>query len=829
MFSGTVLQRFFFLRPSTLFPGNARRDPPDRPVKKDGRILSFSKGAHKNLSLPVSLRERRENERKEMNAMRTLQRWTALFLTAALLLMTLPSLGEGGTSFSDRVARESVLALLQAADRALEEGEDGESVLESMALWAEEHGLSEALSRACENIAAQGNEVHEKILAYDQGENTPHQLYEAEDVTRGDPASFRDEDSGNVYELIPVSDALRNLLADPAAQFCYEPIVWTEAGFRQVFGKDFKSFKPSSPRAGYVCVVISADTQVDPGTKWTEMTWSEKESEFFQDALYQNMLRLEGWLDEDGPVLTGNPHLASEFWVFDVRYPFYALYGEKGEVKGYNCTLTFTALQGDSRREILKATAKNQLDNVISSWSDWIAKADVPVLTDLNNWESIVEKLRSALRKERSEAAADQKITPLNARRVVNGLLIRQGDTVRDAWQKAIYEAGAENVILEDGQVRMTLRPFGTAVPGSYKTAEDREAWLRTSLSTLMDYTLEVTLPLQDGKPTAKGLNALKNTVGRAAGEAKKVLGGKEMGDALWDTLFPVPAEGKTVTSEQLLSPSQAFVTFAENRLSSFASAPARAWSALFHLISRQNVNAQSGPHGILLNMTGAQPEALLMDALRSLMDTQAFLPREERIGAEDLEEAFLSGLAGSALKMKKSSREKMSMTVDLDEIARGRLPEAYEAFLSAFAYDSALEILRTRFGRLPDIPAVEMPRTGRISGSASGTRVNIRLSSDSEGTYVQMRDADTDTVTVSAFIQPGKQVSLNVPKGMYTIRWCSGPYWYGEELLFGDAGSYSKSEATEILGPGYVHSFTLESVSNGDISVYGASPADFR
>ena len=71
--------------------------------------------------------------------------------------------------------------------------------------------------------------------------------------------------------------------------------------------------------------------------------------------------------------------------------------------------------------------------------------------------------------------------------------------------------------------------------------------------------------------------------------------------------------------------------------------------------------------------------------------------------------------------------------------------------------------------------------------------------------------------------------VTVRVPSGEYTIVWGSGPYWYGEELLFGDLGAYSKSDPTRIKGTNYQHTITLESSEEGDVNFHDADPSDFR
>ena len=77
--------------------------------------------------------------------------------------------------------------------------------------------------------------------------------------------------------------------------------------------------------------------------------------------------------------------------------------------------------------------------------------------------------------------------------------------------------------------------------------------------------------------------------------------------------------------------------------------------------------------------------------------------------------------------------------------------------------------------------------------------------------------------------LHPKKSVTLHVPQGHYEIAWCSGPYWYGTETLFGSLGQYNKSETVEILSQKYQHTYTLITTQQEGVSVYSANPSDFR
>ena len=136
---------------------------------------------------------------------------------------------------------------------------------------------------------------------------------------------------------------------------------------------------------------------------------------------------------------------------------------------------------------------------------------------------------------------------------------------------------------------------------------------------------------------------------------------------------------------------------------------------------------------------------------------------------------------------------------------------------------------MQNTLDQLPDAAAIEKPKNGLLSGANKGTSVIFKIAKDSSDTYVLMRSVETGEPAVSCFVYAGKSTTVHVPQGYYIIAWCSGPYWYGEENLFGPIGSYSKSETVEIKGSRYQHTFTLEASSDGDVSIYNASPEDFR
>ena len=81
----------------------------------------------------------------------------------------------------------------------------------------------------------------------------------------------------------------------------------------------------------------------------------------------------------------------------------------------------------------------------------------------------------------------------------------------------------ARDVKLDGDTIVFTLRSYNPRLSelGKYKKADDKDAWFRQMLENMTSYDLELSLPLENGKPTSKGLSALKKAV-KAAGEKAK-------------------------------------------------------------------------------------------------------------------------------------------------------------------------------------------------------------------------------------------------------------------------------------------------------------------
>ena len=710
-------------------------------------------------------------------------------------------------------------SLFAAAESALEDGMEAKQVVQEMIALADSEDALEFLNRAMDNCAAADSEESKKILA----------LLEADEEHRHFETSFdntyehsRDLKFG-IHDIPEASDELKAAFSTKNAHQSFEPIIWTEKDFNTVFGKSISQFKPANPRPAYACIVIKNDTQGEP-----DKSWFESEPDEAMEAMSEIIENLRRDLDDDMPALTGNPQLASSFWIIQLKYPFYARYGTEGEVKGYNCSLTVTVQDAVSHQKIGEISAKEQLGDTIYRWSNWIAKADIPYLANRSNYESqLMGKVRAAIQRERAALQANRPLTMLNAEKVVNAMLLQQTDKLNDAWQKAIYESGAKNIEIDGNTLTFALRSYDAKQKelGKYSAAEDKDKWLLAMLKNASAYDLEISVELENGNIPQKSVNKIKTAVQQAAPKARQFFSGQDFLAALKDYLFPVMERAKS--AEDLMNPAESFAQFYSGLGNLLDYAPVSVGAAVFQLQKNLALNVKDGPHAMELSCSSISLAELLSSSARAVLDTQAYLPAEER-GTGDVAGLVAEEFAAEAYKQIQKSGSKNGIVLDVDGLIVDGRPRGYEEYFEGFRWGDTIESLENTLDKLPDIAALPLPKAGLMRGNNRGTTVNFKLSKDSSPTYIIMRD-DYDQIVMACFALAGKTTTVHVQQGRYRIAWCSGPYWYGEEILFGELGAYSKSETVDIKGTNYSHTFTLESSADGDVNIYGATPADFH
>ena len=257
-------------------------------------------------------------------------------------------------------------------------------------------------------------------------------------------------------------------------------------------------------------------------------------------------------------------------------------------------------------------------------------------------------------------------------------------------------------------------------------------------------------------------------------------------------------------------------------------------YSPLFATQNKVKLTLTGGPHALVLNIAFANNETLLLKGYEAAHLRLAMQTGANVLSTQEITAVFIEELGKQAAVLKKKAAEKQSFVLDIDKLFSQTSPSAddsYYAFLSSYtdSYDSNLYLLESAVYAMPDYPALDMPDSGWVSGTTGGTKVIFKTPGDGYARYVQMRSAENDEAAVSAFIQSGDTVSIRVPKGMYYILVAVGELWYGPVYLFGDTGTYVRSDQIEILGSNYYHTITLGGVTDGNMSTYGADPSSFQ
>lgn len=735
-----------------------------------------------------------------------------LALVLCLALLPVPNVfAAGGMTMQD---------LFDAAAKSLADGKPPEQVKEGLVSAADSLNALDFLNCALENLAAADSDETQKMQKLLKDRTIRLDYWNAYESS-----SLRFKN----WEVPEADDSVKALFSDVGGHADLEPAYWTEADIKKFFGKPLKQFKPAESRPGHVCVVLTDRSESAPNTGW------KGEPENIDSILEDILTDLRNLMEDDAPALTGNPQLASEFWIIDIQYPYRGAYGSDAKVKGYNLSVTVTAQGAKDHKKIAEMAHKEILPDRISKWSNWIAKADMPNIYSSDKYRGECEKfaktLKPLIRQERSAAMAEGKITSLTAEKVLNAVLVHQTEKIKDGWQKAIWTSGARDIRLEDGSVTFTLRSYDPKVKelGAYADAEDRAEWLKKALANAGEYNLEITAELEDGTLSKKGLAAVKTAVQKAAGTAKAAFGGKDMTAALKDRLFPSPVEGKLQDASQLMKPTESFVSWFNDNSPMPGWPPAEVGAAAFALLKTTAFKTQDGPHAIAVNCTGGSLKDVIGSGVARVRDDQAYRPASKRAGTDNLADSLKEALLEDTVEAAKKANKKMSFTLDIDELASGSLPAEYRQMFSDFNWDKQVENLSYELSQLPEEAAKQFPKNGLISGGKKGTTVTFRAGDQVYPTYLIMRDTKNDKIVMTAMIHPKKNVTAHVPKGKYIIAWCSGPYWYGTEELFGDLGGYSKSDPYEVLGTNYRHTITLISTSKEGVPVFGADKDDLR
>lgn len=161
----------------------------------------------------------------------------------------------------------------------------------------------------------------------------------------------------------------------------------------------------------------------------------------------------------------------------------------------------------------------------------------------------------------------------------------------------------------------------------------------------------------------------------------------------------------------------------------------------------------------------------------------------------------------------------------------------------------------RKQISTLPDVPkqnqpaprfAVEdpvfaepiqpLPANGAIKRYVKNEAIaplRIVTQDSSNHYYVKIVDWDTKKKICTVFIRAGQSVNLDLPLGIYRLRYATGERWYGTKFLFGPETTYNEADQQldfDVRGD-QVHGYTIELflTPNGNLKTNGITAAAFE
>ena len=130
--------------------------------------------------------------------------------------------------------------------------------------------------------------------------------------------------------------------------------------------------------------------------------------------------------------------------------------------------------------------------------------------------------------------------------------------------------------------------------------------------------------------------------------------------------------------------------------------------------------------------------------------------------------------------------------------------------------------------------PVVSMPYSGKTQSFTNESKVAPLTIDTSAGSnyLVKIVDYYSKQEVMTVFVQGGDSRKIQVPLGVYEIKYASGEKWYGYQHLFGDDTSYSKAENSfKFEDTGYQitgYTITLYRVSNGNLRTSHINKSQF-
>lgn len=119
-------------------------------------------------------------------------------------------------------------------------------------------------------------------------------------------------------------------------------------------------------------------------------------------------------------------------------------------------------------------------------------------------------------------------------------------------------------------------------------------------------------------------------------------------------------------------------------------------------------------------------------------------------------------------------------------------------------------------------VPGLLWNRTGRESSAP------FEVITEAGALYMlKLDDFDTEADGVALLVRGGEPLEIDVPAGGYTLKYCQGETWYGEEHRFGPGETCSLAKARLDFDGGGI-TVTLYGVEDGNMETRDLDPDEF-
>jgi len=158
-------------------------------------------------------------------------------------------------------------------------------------------------------------------------------------------------------------------------------------------------------------------------------------------------------------------------------------------------------------------------------------------------------------------------------------------------------------------------------------------------------------------------------------------------------------------------------------------------------------------------------------------------------------------------------------------------------------AFSAFVEAQKTPASTLPvfDASPLPLPATGKLhprwrpGPTLALAPLQVKTAIGSPNYYVKIVDWATRNSSAARlifFVRSGQTAVVNVPGGVYELRYAAGDKWYGEEYLFGPETLYRRADEQFVLrvDGDRVSGFTVELIKqiDGNLKETPIRPSDF-